>query len=91
VWEEFSESMLTLEKQCLMRGYPRAFTLAIGNCLAPFAEEHIRPCDYPSKARPTLEALGIELKETLEIVHWGGMLVRGEDEPMQLFGLLLLE
>lgn len=91
VWQEFGDAMLSLEKQCLGRGYPKSFTLAVGNCLAPLAEDELRPCDYPGKARPTLEALGIDLKETLEMVHWGGMVQRAEDEPMQLFALLLLE
>lgn len=91
-WNAFSTAMLALERECLGRGYPKAFALAIGNCLAPLAEDDgARPCDYPGKARPTLEAIGIDLKETLELVHWSGYLSRGGDEPFCMFAVLLLE
>ncbi|MCB2155118.1 DUF2284 domain-containing protein [bacterium] len=91
VWSDFSGTVLHTEKECLKRGYPRAFALAIGTCLYLHHDDRFRPCEFPGKQRPTLEALGIELKDTLEMVHWGDLINRDEDDPFQLFGVLLLE
>ncbi|MBI5155048.1 hypothetical protein HZA57_07405 [Candidatus Poribacteria bacterium] len=90
-WPDFSRTVLGIERECLVRGYPRAFALGIGNCLYVHHDDSLRPCDYAGKARPTLEAIGVELKETLEMVHWEGYLHRETGDPFQVFALLLLE
>ncbi|MEQ8819766.1 MAG: DUF2284 domain-containing protein [Sumerlaeia bacterium] len=91
VWREFYQQIMGMEAECLTRGYSRAFAIAIGNCLALHHDDSLRPCDYPGKSRPTLESLGIELKDTFDMLHWQKLLVREAGEPMQLFALLLLE
>lgn len=91
VWSEFAAQVLKIEREAIVRGYPRAFALAIGNCLYQHHDDHLRPCEYPGKNRPTLEALGIEIKDTLEMVQWHGHVSRSTDDPLQMFALLLLE
>lgn len=91
VWSEFSRQVLAIERDCTVRGYARAFAVAIGTCLLLHRDESLRPCEFAGKARPTFEAAGIDLKETLEMIQWHGMVVRDEGEPFQLFALVLLD
>jgi len=91
VWREFADHMIHLEEECIVRGYPRSFALGIGNCLYLHHGDSLRPCDYPGKSRPTLESLGVELKDTFEILNWEEHLVREPGETFQMFGLLMIE
>ncbi len=92
LWHAFTDHALDIEKQCLLNGYPRAFMLAVGNCLYQQRDDdRMRPCEFPCKSRPTLEALGIELKETFEMLTWHCYIHREEGDPFQMFALLLLE
>lgn len=90
-WTEFSAHMLEFERQCFVRGYPRAFAMAVGNCLYGHHDDSLRPCDYPEKNRPTFEAAGIDLSVALEMINWDGYLVRDPEDPFQMFGLLMVE
>lgn len=87
----FADRVLAIEAECWTRGYPRAFVPAIGTCLYQHHDDSLRPCEYASKCRPTLEAIGVELRDTFEMVQWQQYLSREPDGPMQLFALLLLE
>lgn len=91
VWEQFSDTMIKVERACQIRGYGKAAVLFVGNCLYCHHDDSLRSCDYTHKARPTCEAIGLELKSTLETIIWEDHLVRDEEEPFQLFSLLCLE
>jgi predicted metal-binding protein len=91
MWQEFTANLLRIETESQVRGYTRAFAIGIGNCLYLHHDDSLRPCDFPEKRRPTLEALGVELHETLEMILWHQHLVRTAEEPFQMFALLLLE
>lgn len=91
IYAPFADRVLAIESECWSRGYPRAFVPAIGTCLYQHHDDSLRPCDYASKMRPTLEAIGVELRDTFEMVHWQQYLNREPDGPLQLFALLLLE
>lgn len=91
LYAPFADRVLAVESECWTRGYPRAFVPAIGTCLYQHHDDSLRPCEYASKRRPTLEAIGVELRDTFEMVHWTQYLEREIDGPMQLFALILLE
>ncbi|MCC5876958.1 MAG: hypothetical protein JJU11_12125 [Candidatus Sumerlaeia bacterium] len=90
VWREFQQSLIEAENESFIRGYGNAFAMAAGNCLYCHHDNSLRPCNYAGKSRPTFEALGINLQETLSMIAWEHLLVRDTDDPFQLFGLLLL-
>ena len=90
VWREFQQALVEAENEAFIRGYGRAFALAAGNCLFCHHDNSLRPCMFPSKSRPTFEALGIHLHDTLNLVAWEHFLVRDPEDPFQIFGLLLL-
>jgi len=91
VWRDFEKALLEAEHECFVRGYGKAFAVASGNCMFCHHDDSIRPCTYPEKSRPTLEAIGVNLHETLDMIAWEGYLVRDSGDPFSLFGLLLLE
>lgn len=90
-WAQFQSSMLEAEGESFRRGYSKAFAVAIGNCIYQHLDDSMRPCDFEGKSRPTLEAVGVNLTDTLEIIGWDRWLVREPGEAFQMFGLLLLE
>ncbi len=91
LWREYTEQILRIERDATTQGYRRAFALAIGTCLHMHEDDTLRPCEFNGKARPTFESVGIDLKETLEMIQWHGLLAREPDDPFQLFSILLLE
>lgn len=91
VWASFQDAMVVSENEAFVRGYGKAFAVGVGNCTFGHHDDSIRPCAYPGKRRPTLEAIGVNLKDTLGMVAWEEYLVRDDDQPFQIFGLLLLE
>lgn len=90
-WQEFGDAVLALEAEAFEQGYPGAFAAGIGTCIYQHLDDSLRPCDYPGKRRPTLEALGIDIRDTLEIVHWAGYITRERDEDLQMLAIVLLE
>jgi len=90
-WLEFEQGLVTAENEAFVRGYGKAFALAAGNCLFCHHDDSLRPCDYREKRRPTLEAIGINLQDTLAMIAWDHLLTRDPDDPFSMFGVLLLE
>jgi predicted metal-binding protein len=91
VWASFQAAMLFAEGESSRRGYSKAFAIGVGNCIYQHLSDDTRPCEYPGKSRPTLEAIGVNLTETLDILGWDAYLVRKPQDPFQMFALLLLE
>ncbi len=91
MWLDFERSMVEAENEAFIRGYGKAFCIGAGNCLFCHHDNEMRPCQFGTKTRPTLEAIGVNLYETFEMIAWEKYLVRQESDPFQLFGLLLLE
>jgi predicted metal-binding protein len=91
VWLEFQEALVAVENESFKRGYGKAFAAGCGNCLSGHHDDSLRPCSFPGKKRPTLEAVGVNLYDTLNLIGWDEYLVRDAHQPFHLFGLLLLE
>jgi predicted metal-binding protein len=91
VWRDFEQSLVEAENESFIRGYGRAFAVASGNCLYCHHDESMRPCTFGGKRRPTLEAIGINLHDTFNMMAWEHHLVREPDAAFNLFGLLMLE
>lgn len=91
VWAAFQAALTEVESQAFVRGYGKAFVIGAGNCLFCHHDDRFRPCSYPGKRRPTLEAIGVNLYDSFAQMAWEDYLLRGASEPFQLFALLLLE
>lgn len=90
-WSAFHAAVLAAERESFRRGYARAFALAVGNCVHHHLDDDCRPCEFPGKSRPTLEAVGVNVPETLDVVGWSRFIVRRDGEPFQMLAVLLLE
>lgn len=90
-WDKFTDNILRIEKTAFLEGYTRALVLCIGTCQYLHRDDSFRACTYNGKRRPTFEAVGVELLNTLEFVAWHSYAHREEGEPFQQFALLMLE
>ncbi len=88
---DFHEKLLGLEKRAFLSGYHKAFAFTAGHC--PVCDECPEDgiCRFPDKARPSMEASGIDVYET---AIRAGLTLQPVQEKMQYvkyFGLLILE
>jgi predicted metal-binding protein len=89
-WLTFQQQIVDLEQQCFMRGYGKAFAVAAGNCLYCHHDDTYRPCQGNKLLRPSMEAVGINLADTLNMMGWEEFLIRNETDPFQMFALMML-
>lgn len=81
-----------LERFAFLSGYYKALGLGSGPCR--LCEEECafeEGCRHPSEARPSMEACGIDVFQT---VHTNGFrieVVRGEEDEQHYFGVVLLK
>lgn len=87
----FSDRLMTVEEELRDIGYPKAFAMAASSCLFAPPESDERPCDYPHKNRPTIEALCIDLEQTLEQIQWEGYVEDFQSGLEHLFGIILVK
>jgi len=89
--EKLHKIVCQIESLCLEGGYHFAAGLIGGSC--PLCEECVGvksglPCRYPFKARPAMEALGIDVMATAE--KTGFHLSFGQDDSRSWVGLVLV-
>jgi len=85
------EVMFQLEREAFLSGYYAAFALACGPC--PYCDEcNVREgvCRHPERARPSMEACGIDVYATARNAGYELRVVRSPSERPTFFGLLLL-
>ena len=85
------EAVVELEREMFLAGYHRAWGMTAGPC--PLCEtcDVTAPCKYPEKARPAMEACGIDVYSTVRKAGWEISVVPTIDSPFSLFGLVLME
>lgn len=95
------EIMYELEREAFLSGFYKAFAYAAGPCrlckICP-ASEIENPNEYskkncinPSKARPSMEACGINVFQTVRKANYKIDVVRSFDDCFSRFGLLLID
>ncbi len=62
----FHEQLLGLERTVFLQGYHKAFVLGAGPCTLCPSCDTAAPCSQPAKARPAMEACGIDVYETAQ-------------------------
>ena len=85
------EVMFQLERTTFLSGFYSAFALACGPC--PYCEEcNVKEgiCRHPEKARPSMEACGIDVYATAHNAGYELKVVASYEEKPTFFGLLLL-
>jgi len=86
---DIQKVMATLEREVFLDGYRKAFALGSGPCeLCRVCGES---CRYPHKARPSMEACGIDVFATVRSQGFPLKVLRSRKEKGNYYGLLLLE
>lgn len=87
---DFQERMLALERAAFLRGAVQALALPAGPCSLCAA---CRPddCPHPDRARPSMEACGIDVYATARAAGVDLAPVKEPGDPVRYVGLLLVD
>ncbi len=82
--------LLTLEKEAFLQNHYRAFALKAGRCR--LCEQcNLKKCVNPIKARPSLEACGIDVFALANDNGFNMQVIKGPITELKVYGLLLVE
>jgi len=88
-YTDIREIVSTLEREIFLDGYWKAFAMASGPCeLCARCKDF---CKYPEKARPSMEACGIDVFTTVRSNGFPIEVVRSRRDKPNYYGLVLLE
>ncbi|MFH1941795.1 MAG: DUF2284 domain-containing protein [bacterium] len=85
------ELVFWLEREMFLDGFPRAFGMGCGPCRLCDACNLDEPCNYPDKARPSMEALGIDVFSTMASSGMELEVIQRKKDPYSMVGLVLME
>lgn len=88
---EIREIVSELERQVFIAGYPKAFGLPVGHCDLCDPCDVTTTCRFPNKARPPMEACGIDVNSTALKAGWDFRVAATRQSTYQFFGLVLVE
>jgi predicted metal-binding protein len=88
---ELRRIVADLEREIFLDGYHKAFGLAAGPCRLCKTCDTKGHCKYPYMARPSMEACGIDVYQTVRNCGFELQVVKAEDSPYAYVGLILIE
>jgi predicted metal-binding protein len=91
--KNYMETVVALERELFLNGFYRAYSMLAGPCILckECAFLNNLPCTFPDKARPSMEASGIDVYQS---AHNHGLPLsplRSEDETRNIYCLLLVD
>lgn len=90
--KEVSRGLVALERAVFLAGYQKAFMLMMDSCgLCAECAETREKCKQPRLARPTPEALGVDVFTTVRRLGYPIQVLRDTTETMNRFAFLLVE
>ncbi|MFP3872520.1 MAG: DUF2284 domain-containing protein [Candidatus Natronoplasma sp.] len=89
--EHLKTAMADLEREAFLSGYYKAFAMGAGPCYLCEECEVESGCVYPHKARPAMEACGIDVYRTAREAGFTIEVVEDHCCTQNYYGLLLLE
>ena len=89
---EVNARLLELEREVFLAGHVKAFTLFPGGCrICAECPNTREECHKPESARPTPEALAIDVFSTVRQCGLTINVLKGYDDPMNRYAFLLVE
>lgn len=89
---EVNKRQLALEREVFLSGFYKAFIFTVAPCnLCEQCKNTKQECRSPLLSRPTLEAFGVDVYATARQMGYSIQVVKGYEETMNRFGLLLVE
>ena len=87
---DVKKAMPEIERAIFLDGKYKAFSFKAGSC--GFCEKcNLKNCVHPSQARPTMEASGIDVYETVRRNGFTVEVLKNKDCQGSFFGLVLVE
>lgn len=78
-----------LEREIFLSGYHKAWGMGAGPC--KLCSECSAPCRYPEKARPAMEACGIDVFSTARNNGFPIEVVHAESDEKHFYGVVLID
>jgi len=88
--ERLSQTAVDLERTLFLDGYYKAWTLGSGPC-GRCKECNMEACVHPDKARPSMEACGIDVFATARAYRFPIHVVRDVADERDFYALVLVE
>lgn len=88
--ERLSQTAVDLERTLFLDGYYKAWTLGSGPC-GRCKRCNMEACVHPDKARPSMEACGIDVFATARAYHLPIHVVRDVTDERDYYALVLVE
>ena len=80
-----------LEREIFLDGYFKVFGMAAGPCGLCQTCDTTKSCKYPDKARPAMEACGVDVYTTARNNGFKLEVVTSEDDLCSFLSLILIE
>jgi predicted metal-binding protein len=90
-WRSVSKLVIKLEREIFLDDYPRAFAWAAGPCQLCRTCDTSAACKHADRARPSMEACGIDVFSTARRAEFPIHVVRHERDDQNYFGLIGIE
>lgn len=90
-WRQIRELVAELERDMFLDGYYKAFGMGSGPCHLCKKCNVKEPCNYPHKARPSMEACGIDVYQTVRNAGLKLEVVKSENLPCTYCSTILIE
>jgi predicted metal-binding protein len=91
VLEEFNEMVVDLERTIFLDGYYKAWAMGSGPCRRCKRCNITGTCMHADKARPAMEACGIDVFATARSNEFPLQVLRTHKEKRNIFGVVLVE
>lgn len=85
------ETVANLERKMFLDGHYKAYGMGAGPCEICEKCDVSKPCKYPHKARPSMEASGIDVYQTVRNAGLKLEVVKSHDMSCTFCGLILIE
>ncbi len=89
--EKFNDIIVDLETTLFFDGYYKAFGIGSGPCTGCKKCDTTVSCKHPPRARPSMEACGIDVFKTAREHSLPIRVVRKQGEERDIYGLVLIE
>jgi predicted metal-binding protein len=88
---EASDVAVKLEREIFLRGYYKAFAMGSGPCKHCQQCDTSKLCNHPYKARPAMEASGIDVFHTARSSGFSIDVVTSHEQKGDYYGLVLID
>ncbi|MBN2380218.1 DUF2284 domain-containing protein [candidate division WOR-3 bacterium] len=84
--------VVSIEKAMFLDGYEKAFGMGAGPCfLCEDCPDDASGCRFPEKARPSMEACGIDVYSTVRAHRLPIKVLKSTEDKPNYYGLVLIE